>query len=203
MRRRTIGVLVWVSLLLVGLLNSGAQSQACQGDNEQKHECLKKLLLTEAEVSETLGGTWILDQIGRLKIEKEADLGHPELGNPVSAFGIYLRRGRTRDDILRLITVLLQYPSEQGACELFAKGLISAIEPDNPVELPAEVVKPVQEALKDVADDVQFFKYEDKEETWGLAFRKGVQVGVFRAKLTAEQFVLLARKQLEVLVKGR
>jgi hypothetical protein len=170
-----------------------------QSDDDQAiHEALKKLLLSGEEVSELLGGTWLLDQTGRLRVETEADLG-----NAVSAFGIYLKRGRTRDDIIRLITALWQHRSEQDAKALFERGLVSVFEPERPVDLPAQQVKLVQEALKDLADEVQFFKYEDREETLGLAFRKGARAGVLRARLTAEEFISLARKQIGVLIKGR
>jgi hypothetical protein len=187
-------------LLLSGLFGSSRAQQ----DDQATHEALKKLLLTGEEVSELLQSRWVLDQTGRLKNEKEA-----ELGNAISAFGIYLKRGRTRDDIIQLVTVLLQYPSESEAKALFDRGLVSAIEPDPPSELPAECVKPVLEALKEIADQVQFFKYsgsdtcDDPEGVRGLAFRKGARVGVFRSKLTAEQFILLAKKQLEIMMKGR
>ena len=186
--------------LLTGLLGS---SFAQQGD-QAIHEALKKLLLTEDEVSELLGGRWVLDQIGRLSNDKEANLG-----NAVSAFGIYLKRGRTRDDIIQLIAVLLQYSSESEAKALFDRGLVSAIEPDPPAELPEDCVKPVLEALKDIADQVQFFKYagsdqcDDPEGIRGVAFRKGARVGAFRSKLTAEQFIVLAKKQIEIIMKGR
>lgn len=200
MRGRRLAVLAGALLLFSGLFGSSLAQQ----NDQAIHEALKKLLLTGEEISELLDGRWLLDQTGRLKNEKEA-----ELGNAVSAFGIYLKRGRTRDDILQLITVLLQYPSEQEAKGLFDRGLVSAVEPDPPGELPAECVTPVLEALKEIADQVQFFKYagsdqcDDPEGIRGLAFRKGARAGVFRSKLTAEQFVLLAKKQIEIIVKGR
>jgi hypothetical protein len=56
---------------------------------------------------------------------------------------------------------------------------------------------------------VQFFKYtgsercDDPEGVRGLAFRKGARVGAFRSKLLAGQFILLAKKQIEVLKIGR
>jgi len=187
-------------LLLSGLFGSSRAQQ----DDQATHEALKKLLLTGEEVSELLQSRWVLDQTGRLKNEKEA-----ELGNAISAFGIYLKRGRTRDDIIQLVTVLLQYPSESEAKALFERGLVDAIEPDRPSELPPECVKPVLEALKEIADQVQFFKYsgsdtcDDPEGVRGLAFRKGAHIGVFRSKLMADQFILLARKQIEIIVKGR
>lgn len=192
MRKRITGALLALLLLVGGL------GLAQPDDDQAIHEALKKLLLSGDEVSELLVGTWLLDQTGRLRFDIEADLG-----NAVSAFGIYLKRGRTRDDIIRLITVLWQHRSEQDAKALFARGLVSVFEPERPVDLPAQQVKPVQEALKDLADEVQFFKYEDREETLGLAFRKGARAGVLRVKLTAEEFVSLARRQIEVLIKGR
>lgn len=197
--RKLAGVAIAL-FLLISLLGSSFAQQS----NQATHEALKKLLLTEDEISELLGGRWVLDQTGRLSNDKEASLG-----NAISAFGIYLKRGRTRDDIIQLIAVLLQYPSESEAKALFDNGLVSAIEPDPPTELPEECVKPVLEALKDIADQVQFFKYagsdqcDDPEGVRGLAFRKGARVGAFRSKLTAEQFILLAKKQIEVLMKGR
>ncbi len=193
--------IVAVGLLVVGGLFG---SSIAQQDDQAIHETLKKLLLTDEEISALLESRWVLDQTGRLKNEKEVDLG-----NAISAFGIYLKRGRTRDDIIQLVTVLLQYPSESEATALFDRGLVSAIEPDPPSELPAGCVKPVLEALKQIADQVQFFKYngsdtcDDPEAVRGLAFRKGARVGVFRSKLTTEQFILLARKQIEVVVTGR
>jgi hypothetical protein len=199
-RERKAAVLGVVLLFVGGLFGSNLAQQ----DDQAIHEALKKLLLTEDEVGELLDGRWVLDQTGRLSNTKEADLG-----NAISAFGIYLKRGRTRDDIVQLVTVLLQYPSESEAKVLFDRGLVSAIEPDPPSELPAECAKPVLEALKEIADQVQFFKYtgsdkcDDPEGVRGLAFRKGTRVGVFRSKLPAEQFILLARKQIEVVVKGR
>lgn len=192
---------VAVGLLVVGGLFG---SSIAQQDDQAIYETLKKLLLTDEEISALLESRWVLDQTGRLKNEKEADLG-----NAISAFGIYLKRGRTRDDIIQLVTVLLQYPSESEAKALFDRGPVSAIEPDPPSELPAECVKPVLEALKEIADQVQFFKYagsdkcDDPEGVRGLAFRKGARVGVFRSKLTTEQFILLAKKQLEIMMKGR
>lgn len=200
MRERR-AVIVAVGLLVVGGLFG---SSVAQQDDQAIHEALKKLLLTDEEISALLESRWVLDQTGRLKNEKEA-----ELGNAISAFGIYLKRGRTRDDIIQLVTVLLQYPSESEAKALFDRGLVSAIEPDPPSELPAECAKPVLEALKEIADQVQFFKYtgsdtcDDPEGVRGLAFRKGARVGVFRSKLTTEQFILLAKKQLEIITKGR
>lgn len=199
MRVRRLLVVV-AALLLTGLLGSSFAQQSDQAI----HEALKKLLLTADEISELLDGQWVLDQTGRLSNDKEANLG-----NAISAFGIYLKRGRTRDDIIQLIAVLLQYPSESEAQALFERGLVSAIEPDPPTELPEACVKPVLEALKDIADQVQFFKYtgsdqcDDPEGIRGLAFRKGARVGAFRSKLTAEQFILLAKKQIEIIMKGR
>lgn len=193
-------MIVVAVLLLTGLLG---RSFAQQSD-QVIHEALKKLLLTEDEISELLDGRWVLDQTGRLSNDKEANLG-----NAISAFGIYLKRGRTRDDIIQLIAVLLQYPSESEAKALFDRGLVSAVEPDPPLELPEECVKPVLEALKDIADQVQFFKYagsdqcDDPEGIRGIAFRKGARVGAFRSKLTADQFILLTKKQIEIIMKGR
>jgi len=200
MRDGRLAVGVVALLVLSGLLGSSLAQQSYQAI----HEALKKLLLTEDEVSELLGGRWVLDQTGRLSNDKEA-----ELGNAISAFGIYLKRGRTRDDIIQLVAVLLQYQSESEAAALFERGLVSAIEPDPPTELPEECVKPVLEALKEIADQVQFFTYtrsercDDPEGVRGLAFRKGARVGAFRSKLLAEQFVLLAKKQIEILKTGR
>jgi hypothetical protein len=200
MRDGRLAVGVVALLVLSGLLGSSLAQQSDQAI----HEALKKLLLTEDEVSELLSGRWVLDQTGRLSNDKEA-----ELGNAISAFGIYLKRGRTRDDIIQLVAVLLQYQSESEAAALFERGLVSAIEPDPPTELPEECVKPVLEALKEIADQVQFFTYtrsercDDPEGVRGLAFRKGARVGAFRSKLLAEQFVLLAKKQIEILKTGR
>lgn len=185
-----------MGILLAVLVFVGGVGVAQADDDQAIHEMLKKLLLTGDEIGELVGGTWLLDQIGRLRSETERDLG-----NAVSAFGIYLKRGRTRDDILRLITALWQHRSEQDAKDLFERGFVSIFDPEQPVALPAEQVKPVQEALKGVADEVQFFKYED--ETLGLAFRKGARAGIFRVKLTSEELVFLARKQIEILTKGR
>lgn len=192
---------VAVALLLLSALLWGSVAQ----QNDQSiYEALKRLLLTEEELSELLESRWILDQTGRLSNTKEA-----ELGNAISAFGIYLKRGRTREDIIQLVMVLLQYLSESEAKALFDRGLVSVFDPDQPSELPAECTTPVLEALKEVADQVQFFKYtgsdrcDDPEGIRGLAFRKGARVGVFRSKLTAEQFILVAKKQLEIIVKGR
>jgi hypothetical protein len=200
MRGRRLVIVTIALVLLSGLLGGSLAQQSDQAI----HEALKKLLLTEDEVSELLGGRWVLDQTGRLSNDKEA-----ELGNAISAFGIYLKRGRTRDDIIQLVAVLLQYQSESEAAALFERGLVSAIEPDPPTELPEECVKPVLEALKEIADQVQFFTYtrsercDDPEGVRGLAFRKGARVGAFRSKLLAEQFVLLAKKQIEILKTGR
>jgi hypothetical protein len=200
MRGRRLVIVTIALVLLSGLLGGSFAQQSDQAI----HEALKKLLLTEDEVSELLGGRWVLDQTGRLSNDKEA-----ELGNAISAFGIYLKRGRTRDDIIQLVAVLLQYQSESEAAALFERGLVSAIEPDPPTELPEECVKPVLEALKEIADQVQFFTYtrsercDDPEGVRGLAFRKGARVGAFRSKLLAEQFVLLAKKQIEILKTGR
>lgn len=200
MRVRRLAMVVVAALVLTELLGRGVAQQSDQAI----HEALKKLLLTEDEISELLGGRWVLDQTGRLSNDKEISLG-----NAISAFGIYLKRGRTRDDIIQLIAVLLQYPSESEAKALFDRGLVSAIEPDPPAELPEECVKPVLEALRDIADQVQFFKYagsdqcDDPEGIRGVAFRKGARVGAFRSKLMADQFVLLVKKQIEVIVKGR
>ncbi|MCS6902946.1 MAG: hypothetical protein NZO41_01550 [Candidatus Bipolaricaulota bacterium] len=190
MRKRMLGA------LLMGLLVVSGLGFAQADDDQAIHEALKKLLLSGDEISELVGGTWLLDQTGRLRFETERDLG-----NAVSAFGIYLRRGRTRDDIIRLIIALWQHRSEQDAKELFERGFVSIFDPEQPVALPAQQVKAVQEALKGTADEVQFFKYED--ETLGLAFRKGARAGVLRVKLTPEELVSLARKQIEVLTKGR
>jgi hypothetical protein len=199
--RRLVLVIVTIALVLLSGLLGGSFAQ--QSD-QAIHEALKKLLLTEDEVSELLSGRWVLDQTGRLSNDKEA-----ELGNAISAFGIYLKRGRTREDIIQLVAVLLQYQSNSEAAALFERGLVSAIEPDPPTELPEECVKPVLEALKEIADQVQFFTYtssercDDPEGVRGLAFRKGAKVGAFRSKLLAEQFILLAKKQIEILTTGR
>jgi hypothetical protein len=200
MRGRRLAIVAAALVLLGGLLGGSFAQQSDQAI----HEALKKLLLTEDEVSELLDGRWVLDQTGRLSNDKEA-----ELGNAISAFGIYLKRGRTRDDIIQLVAVLLQYQSNSEAAALFERGLVSVIEPDPPTELPEECVKPVLEALKEIADQVQFFKYtgsercDDPEGVRGLAFRKGARVGAFRSKLLAGQFILLAKKQIEVLKIGR
>jgi len=200
MRDGRLAVGIVALLVLSGLLGISFAQQSDQAI----HEALKKLLLTEDEVSELLSGRWVLDQTGRLSNDKEA-----ELGNAISAFGIYLKRGRTREDIIQLVAVLLQYQSDSEAAALFERGLVSAIEPDPPSELPEECVKPVLEALKEIADQVQFFTYtrsercDDPEGVRGLAFRKGARVGAFRSKLLAEQFILLAKKQIEILKTGR
>ena len=200
MRDGRLAIGIVALLVLSGLLGSSLAQQ----NDQAIHEALKKLLLTEDEVSELLDGRWVLDQTGRLSNDKEA-----ELGNAISAFGIYLKRGRTRDDIIQLVAVLLQYQSESEAAALFERGLVSVIEPDPPTELPEECVKPVLEALKEIADQVQFFTYtssercDDPEGIRGLAFRKGARVGAFRSKLLAEQFILLAKKQIKILTAGR
>jgi hypothetical protein len=163
---------------------------------------LRELLLTSTDVNEVMIGpqwlltppwfqpwTWSLQATGRLEAQRE-----DRLGNPISAAAVFQKRGRTREEAIRLTVVLLYYLTEESAAQLFAAGPPEIIGSGTPTDLPSELVTTVQEALKGWADDVLIYKY-DPDNEFALAFRKEVvrRLEVEVPGLRNEKFVTLQR----------
>jgi hypothetical protein len=162
---------------------------------------LRELLLTSTDVNEVMIGpqwlltppwfqpwTWSLQATGRLEAQRE-----DRLGNPISAAAVFQKRGRTREEAIRLTVVLLYYLTEESAQQLFAAGPPEIIGFGTPRDLPVEVVTAVQEALKGSVDEVLVYKYDPDE--FALAFRKEVvrRLEVEVPGLRNEKFVTLQR----------
>lgn len=183
-KQRWLGL---VSLLAAGLLlgqhlGNSQQEQAALDPTkvERIFQELQGIILTATDVNEVMIGpqwlltppwfqpwTWSLQATGRLEYQREE-----RLGNPISAAAVFQKRGRTREEAIRLTVVLLYYLSEEKAAELFAAGPPEIIGFGTPTDLPSELVTAVQEALKGWADDVLIYKYDPDE--FALAFRKFV-----------------------------
>ncbi len=173
-------------LIVVGLfIHYVGSSQQGQTDldpakAEQIFQELRELLLTSTDVNEVMIGpqwlltppwfqpwTWSLQATGRLEVQREE-----RLGNPVSAAAVFQKRGRTREEAIRLTVVLLYYMNEEIVEQLFASGPLEVIGFGTPQDLPDEAVAPIREALKGWVDDVQIYKYDPDE--FALTFRKYV-----------------------------
>jgi|GEM_PF-1486881 len=197
-----------VLLLIAGLslgqhLVKSQQEQAAIDPTkaERIFQELRELLLTSTDVNEVMIGpqwlltppwfqpwTWSLQASGRLEGSREE-----RLGNPISAAAVFQKRGRTREEAIRLTVVLLYYLTEESAAQLFAAGPPEIIGFGTPTDLPVEVVTAIQEALKGSVDDVLVYKYEPNE--FALAFRKEVvrRLEVEVTGLRNEKFVALQR----------
>lgn len=147
---------------------------------EQIFQELKGLILTATDVNEVMIGpqwllappwfqpwTWSLQATGRLEAQREE-----RLGNPISAAAVFQKRGRTREEAIRLTATLLYYSNEENAEQLFAAGPPEIIGFGTPTDPPSEIVTAVQEALKGWADQVLVYKYDPDE--FALAFSKHV-----------------------------
>ncbi|MCS7198349.1 MAG: hypothetical protein NZ930_06715 [Candidatus Bipolaricaulota bacterium] len=174
-------------LIILGLLAGhhlgNSQQASAQLDPvkaEQIFQELKELLLTSSDVNEVMIGpqwllsppwfqpwTWSLQATGRLEAQREE-----RLGNPISAAAVFQKRGRTREEAIRLTVVLLYYMSGETVEQLFAAGPLEVIGFGTPTDLSEGMGASIQEALKGWVDDVQVYKYEPDE--FALAFRKQV-----------------------------
>jgi len=201
-KQRWLGI---ASLLVLGLflgqhLVSSQQEQAALDPTkaEQIFQELKGLILTPTDVNEVMIGpqwlltppwfqpwTWSLQATGRLEAQREE-----RLGNPISAAAVFQKRGRTREEAIRLTVVLLYYLNEESAEQLFAAGPPEIIGFGTPSDLPDEFLLAVREALKGWADEVLIYKYDPDE--FALAFRKYVvrQIEV-EVPLRNEKFSIL------------
>lgn len=143
-------------------------------------EELQGWLLTAVDVNEVMVGpqwlltppwfqpwTWSLQATGRLEASREERLGYP-----ISAAAVFQKRGRTREDAIRLTTVLLHYVDETPLVQLFQSGPIEVIGFGTPADLPPELVTSIQKALQGWVDEVQVYKYDPDE--FALVFRKQV-----------------------------
>lgn len=183
-KQRWLGLsfLLATGLLLGHYLGTSQQEQAPLDPTkaEQIFQELKGLLLTATDVNEVMIGpqwlltppwfqpwTWSLQATGRLEAQREE-----RLGNPISAAAVFQKRGRTREEAIRLTAVLLYYLNEESAAQLFAAGPPEIIGFGTPQDLPSDLVVTVQEALKGWADEVLVYKYDPDE--FALAFRKFV-----------------------------
>ncbi len=175
-------LLIIAGLFLGQHLGNSQQEQAAIDPTKAEliFQELKGLVLTPTDINEVMIGpqwlltppwfqpwTWALQATGRLEAQREE-----RLGNPISAAAVFQKRGRTREEAIRLTVVLLYYPTEESAAQLFAGGPPEIIGFGTPTDLPSELVTTVQEALKGWADDVLIYKYDPDE--FALAFRKDV-----------------------------
>ncbi len=197
-----------VLLLIAGLslgqyLVKSQQEQAALDPTkaERIFQELRELLLTSTDVNEVMIGpqwlltppwfqpwTWSLQAPGRLEGPREE-----RLGNPISAAAVFQKRGRTREEAIRLTVVLLYYLTEESAAQLFAAGPPEIIGFGTPTDLPDEVVTAVKEALKGSVDEVLVYKYDPDE--FALAFRKEVvrRLEVEVPGLRNQKFVTMQR----------
>ncbi len=197
-----------VLLLIAGLslgqyLVKSQQEQAALDPTkaERIFQELRELLLTSTDVNEVMIGpqwlltppwfqpwTWSLQATGRLEGPREE-----RLGNPISAAAVFQKRGRTREEAIRLTVVLLYYLTEESAAQLFAAGPPEIIGFGTPTDLPDEVVTAVKEALKGSVDEVLVYKYDPDE--FALAFRKEVvrRLEVEVPGLRNQKFVTMQR----------
>lgn len=186
-RERWLGLffLLAAGLLLGHHLGNSQQEQAALDPTKAEliFQELKGLLLTATDVNEVMIGpqwlltppwfqpwTWSLQTMGRLEYQREE-----RLGNPISAAAVFQKRGRTREEAIRLTVVLLYYLHEESAEQLFAAGPPEIIGFGTPQDLPSdetEIVTAVQESLKGWADAVLIYKYDPDE--FALTFRKYV-----------------------------
>lgn len=183
-RERWLGLffLLAAGLLLGHHLGNSQQEQAALDPTKAEliFQELKGLLLTATDVNEVMIGpqwlltppwfqpwTWSLQTMGRLEYQREE-----RLGNPISAAAVFQKRGRTREEAIRLTVVLLYYLREESAEQLFAAGPPEIIGFGTPQDLPPEIVTAVQESLKGWADAVLIYKYDPDE--FALAFRRHV-----------------------------
>lgn len=232
-KQRWLGLsfLLAAGLLLGHYLGNSQQEQALLDPTKAEliFEELKGLILTTTDVNEVMIGpqwlltppwfqpwTWSLQATGRLEAPREE-----RLGNPISAAAVFQKRGRTREEAIRLTAVLLYYLNEESAEQLFAAGPPEIIGFGTPTDLPSEIVTVVQEALKGWADQVLVYKYDPDE--FALAFRKyvvrkvevemplrheklvtlqqGVIVGAFRSPLLSpEERTKPEEEQLKIVV---
>lgn len=183
-KQRWLGLflLLAVGLFLGHYLGSSQQEQAALDPTKAEliFQELKGLALTATDVNEVLVGPqwlltppwfqpwpWALQATGRLEAQREE-----RLGNPISAAVVFQKRGRTREEAIRLTIVLLYYLKEESAEQLFAAGPPEIIGFGTPRDLPSEITNVVREALKGWVDEVLIYKYDPDE--FALAFRKHV-----------------------------
>ena len=198
---RLLFLLLSVAGLLLGHYPVNSQTTLDPIKTEQIFQELKGLILTATDVNEVMIGpqwlltppwfqpwTWSLQATGRLEAQREE-----RLGNPISAAAVFQKRGRTREEAIRLTAVLLYYLNEESAEQLFASGPPEIIGFGTPGDLPSEIVTALQEALKGWADQVLIYKYDPDE--FALAFRKYV---VRRVEID----VPLRREKLLMLEQG-
>lgn len=177
-----VSLLIIVGLLIGYYVGSSQQEQTALDPvkAEQIFQELRELLLTPTDVNEVMIGpqwlltppwfqpwTWSLQATGRLEAQREE-----RLGKPISAAAVFQKRGRTREEAIRLTAVLLYYMDEEIVEQLFASGPLEVIGFGTPADLPPEAVAPIREALKDWVDDVQIYRYDPDE--FALTFRKYV-----------------------------
>ncbi len=175
-------LLITIGLFVGHYLGSSQQEQSAIDPvkAEQIFQELRELLLTATDVNEVMIGpqwlltppwfqpwTWSLQATGRLEAQREE-----RLGNPISAAAVFQKRGRTREEAIRLTVVLLYYMNEEIVEQFFASGPVEVIGFGTPADLPNEVVAPIRAALKDWVDDIQIYKYDPHE--LALTFRKHV-----------------------------
>lgn len=184
-KQRWLGLvflLITLGLFIGHYLGNSQQEQAALDPTkaERIFQELKGLILTATDVNEVMIGpqwlltppwfqpwTWVLQATGRLEAQREE-----RLGNPISAAAVFQKRGRTREEAIRLTVVLLYYIAEESAEQLFTAGPPEIIGFGTPTDLPAQMVAAVQEALKGEVDAVLIYKYDPDE--FALAFRKEV-----------------------------
>ncbi len=182
-KKRWLGLLFLLSAagLLLGQYPVNSQQAPLDPNKaEQIFQELKGLILTATDVNEVMIGpqwlltppwfqpwTWSLQATGRLEAQREE-----RLGNPISTAAVFQKRGRTREEAIRLTAVLLYYPNEESAEQLFAAGPPEIIGFGTPRDLPSEIVASLQEALKGWVDQVLIYKYDPDE--FALAFSKYV-----------------------------
>ena len=219
--------LLSVAGVLLGHYSVNSQTTLDPVKAEQIFQELKGLILTATDVNEVMIGpqwlltppwfqpwTWSLQTMGRLEAQREE-----RLGNPISAAAVFQKRGRTREEAIRLTVVLLYYKNEEIVEQLFAAGPMEIIGFGTPQDLPDEAVAPIREELKDWVDDVQIYKYDPDE--FALTFRKyvvrrididapvrlgrlsilqqGIVVGAFRSPLLSpEERARAEAEQLQV-----
>lgn len=201
-KKRWVGLFFLLSIgVLLGQYPVNSQQVALDPTKAERiFQELKRLILTATDVNEVMIGpqwlltppwfqpwTWSLQATGRLEAQREE-----RLGNPISAAAVFQKRGRTREEAIRLTVVLLYYPNEESAEQLFAAGPPEIIGFGTPMDLPSEITTALQEALKGWVDRVLLYKYDPDE--FALAFSKYVVRRIeVDVPLRREKFFMLER----------
>jgi len=169
---------------------------------EEQRAALQGLLLTLDEVNALLGDGWTQPTIGKLAEEPSG---------AITVASIYEKRPE-RGVLITIVTALLEFKAKaEDAPNFFAKGLTDVIgkptvtpEESVAIRIKGELVekgvkvKVDDKEIEGKADDAVVYVFEGGEQ--GIAFLKGRLISFFRANLTIDELLALAKKQLEKIV---